>query len=128
MPVEVTDGIRAIRDTHTDTDATGIDLLDDPFRVYMSCVDGTDFGTWRFIAMHTGHGNEAHLHIGIGSLDLMDEIHPEFCPAESCSLFSKGGKIIFLPASYHAGLAPCAFIQIDHHSPTVHLFTSWHRA
>jgi hypothetical protein len=128
MPVEVTDGIRAIRDTHTNADATGIDLLYDPFRVKMSGVDGTDFGTGRFITLHTGHGNEAHLHMRVGSFDFMDEIHPEFCPPQFGFFVSREGDVILLPAGHHAGLTACAFIQIDYHPPAVHLSTSWHSA
>jgi hypothetical protein len=88
MPVEVTDGIRAIGDTHTNPDAARIDLLYDPFRVNMSSVDGTDFGTGRFITLHTGHRDEAHLHVGITPFDLMNKIHPELRPPEFCPFFS----------------------------------------
>jgi hypothetical protein len=73
------------------------------------------------IAMHAGKGMEAHLHIGIGSLDFMDEIHPEFRSSELGILFSHNGNIILLPTSHHTSLTGRAFIQINHHSPSIHL-------
>jgi hypothetical protein len=120
MPVEIADGIRAVGNAHTNADAAGINLFHNPFRVKMSCVDGTDLGAGRMIALHTGHGNEAHLHTRVSSLGFMDEIHPEFPPPELCPFFSYGRVVVFLPAGHHTSLAARAFIQIDHHSPAVH--------
>ena len=110
MPVEITDGIRTVGDTHSNPNAAGIDLLYDSFLVNVSSVDGTDFGAGRFITLHTGHRDEAHLHVGITSFDLMNEIHPEFCPSQFGLFLSCKGDIILLAASHHTSLTACAFV------------------
>ena len=122
MPVEISNGIGAVGDAHSNTNASWIDLLYDSFRVNVSSVDGTDFGAGRFITLHTGHRDEAHLRVGITSFDLMNEIHPEFCPSQFGLFLSCKGDIILLTASHHTSLTACAFIQINHHSPAVITF------
>jgi hypothetical protein len=110
VPIEITNGIRTVGDAHANPNATGIDLCDNPFGIFISSFNRTDLGTRRFITMHAGKGIKAHLHIRIRSLDFMDEIHPEFCPSQLGILLPHNGNIIFLPACHNAGLTGCAFI------------------
>ena len=110
MPVEISNRVWAVGDTHPDSDAARIDLRNDSLRIFVSRCDRADLGARRLITVHAGQGDEAHLHIGIGSLNLMDEIHPEFCPSQIGILLSHNGNIILLPAGNHASLTACAFI------------------
>ena len=82
IPVEITDRVRTIGDAHPNTDAPGIDLSHNSFRVLVGGLDGADLCAGRSIAMHAGHGNEAHLHVRVGSFNLRDEVHPKFGPPE----------------------------------------------
>ncbi len=63
IPVEITDRVRTIGDAHPNTDAPGIDLSHNSFRVLVGGRDGADLCAGRSVAMHAGHGNEAHLYI-----------------------------------------------------------------
>src|SRR4030042_1284392 len=117
MPVEISDRVWAIGDTHPHPDASWIDLGHNPFRVKVSGCHRTDFRTRWMITVHARHGKEVHLHMGIGSFDFGDQVHPEFCPPQLGLLLSCKGDVILLTASHHTGLTPCAFIKINHHSP-----------
>jgi hypothetical protein len=120
MPVEISDGVWAIGDAHSNSNASGIDLGHNPFRVKVSGCHRTDFRTRWMITVHARHGKEVHLHIGINPFDFGDEVHPEFCPPQFGLLLSCKGDVILLPAGHHTGLTACAFIKINHHSPSVH--------
>jgi hypothetical protein len=120
MPVEISDGVWAIGDTHSNPDASRIDLGHNPFRVKVSGRNGTDFCTRRVITVHARHRKEVHLHTGISPFDFGDQVHPEFRSPEVGLLLSDKGDIILLPAGHHAGLTARAFIKINHHSPAVH--------
>jgi hypothetical protein len=121
MPVEISNGIGTIGDAHSNPNASRVDLLYNPLRVNMSSIDRTDLGAGRPITMHAGDRKKMHLHIGIGSFYFGDQIHPELCPSQFGLLFTYGGNIILLAAGHHTSLTAGAFIQINHHSPTVHI-------
>jgi hypothetical protein len=121
MPVEISNGIGTIGDAHSNPNTTRINLSHNPFGILVSCCDRTDLGAWRPITMHAGDRKKMHLHIGIDSFYFGDQIHPELCPSEFGLLFTYGGNIILLTAGHHTSLTACAFIQINHHSPTVHI-------
>ena len=122
MPIEITDGVRAVGDAHPDADAARIDLSDDSFRISVSRCNRTDLCTRRFVTVHAGQGDEAHLHIRIGSFHFRNKVHPKLRPSQFGFLLSCEGGAIFLPAGHHAGLARRALVEIDHHSPTVCVF------
>ena len=121
MPIEIPDSVGTIGDAHPNSYTPGINLRHNSFRILVRRCNRTDRRTRGFITMHTGDGSEMHLYIGISSLHLRDEIHPEFSPPQFGLLLSYKGDVILLPAGHHTGLTACASVQIDHHSPSVHV-------
>jgi hypothetical protein len=124
MPVEISDRVRAIGDTHSHPNASRIDLGHNAFRVKVSGCHGADFCARGVVTVHARHGKEVHLHVGKSPFNFGDEVHPEFCPPQLGLLLSDKGDIILLPTGHHASLTACAFVQINHHSPSIHLSTT----
>src|SRR4030067_367035 len=58
IPIEIFQGIRAVVGTVSAADASGVDLSDQTFFVFIGRSHRTDFDTGGILTMHTGSGDE----------------------------------------------------------------------
>jgi hypothetical protein len=121
IPVETPDGVRAGGGAITATDATGINDAHDPFLIRIGCTYRADLDTGRMLTMHAGPWKKPRFNMGIFAFDKRKKFNPVDGAAHGRFLRPDDGDIVLCMASRHTGLAPGASIQIDDHSPTMHI-------
>jgi hypothetical protein len=76
VPIEILHGIGARRRAIAASDAAVINLGHQPFFIFVSGIDGTDFRAGRMVAVHARSGEKSRFDIGIFAFNIRDEFDP----------------------------------------------------
>ena len=120
--VEASRSIRAGDDTVFASEASPEVLHYNPVFPTIGCLGRADGDARSVVALHTRHGDQLGIDLGIFPGGRGNDLVPKDIPSRSLFFRRSVRDVVLRLTGCRAGLAAHTFVQINHHSP------SWHHS